>query len=134
MVELHGWLCIRACAGDEDRLPAGSEDAVIQSVLSALEASPRKTDLQYANGTPYLRTLLDANHRGTETDEIIELYRKIAETASGSYGMIWLHDDEDAQHFNAFQVYLFRRGTMELHPDPWLSPCIPVIEDGEVFA
>ena len=134
MVELHGWLCIRACAGDEDQLPAGEEAEAMQRALALLQASPRKNDLHYQNGTPYLQTLLDANHRGREADEIVQLYREIAAIASGSYGMIYLHDDEDVKHFNSFVVYLFRRGHCGMHIDPYFTPCIPVIEDGEVLA
>ena len=42
--------------------------------------------------------------------------------------MLWLRDDEDSEHFNAFQVYCFKNGKRYLQEDTMLSPCVPEIE------
>jgi len=132
MVELHGWLCIRETAADEDMVPP--KQGILEKVLEIVENNKCGITMQIANGERYLQTLFCANHRTEEVGEIIHIYQRISSMATGSYGMIYLHDDEDADHFNSFVVYLFRRGHCGMHIDPYFSPCIPTIEDGEVFS
>ncbi|MBR5370661.1 MAG: hypothetical protein IK130_00455 [Oscillospiraceae bacterium] len=134
MIELHGWLCIRETAEDEDLLPDGAETSIMAKVAKIIEGNTCGISMNYANGMPFLQTLFCANHRTDEVGEIIHIYQHISSVATGSYGMIYLHDNEDAAHFNSFVVYLFRRGHCGIHIDPYFSPCIPTIEDGEVFA
>ena len=134
MIELHGWLCIREMAEDEDAFPDGTEETIMNKIRTIIDGSNAEITMQYANGTPFLQTLYCANHRTDEVGEIIHIYQHISSVATGSYGMIYLHDDEDTAHFNSFVVYLFRRGHCGMHIDPYFTPCIPTIEDGEVFA
>ena len=134
MIEFHGWLCIREMAEDEDTVRDGQEESIMQKVTEIVEGNNCGICLQYVNGQTFLQTLYCANHRSDEVSEIIHIYQHISSVATGSYGMIYLHDDEDAAHFNSFVVYLFRRGHCGIHIDPYFSPCIPTIEDGEVFA
>ena len=50
--------------------------------------------------------------------------------APGSYGLLYLHDDEDTNGFhNAFQVFVLSKGNFILCKDPFLSPYIPRVED-----
>lgn len=102
MVELHGWLTVSETFEDEDLLPQHTLETIMQQVNDIIESNPCGIKMQYANGTAFLHTLFCANHRTAEVDAIIGIYQRIAETASGSYGMIYLRDDEDAVHFNAF--------------------------------
>lgn len=134
MIELHGWLCIRATAEDEDLFLAGTEKNIMDKVKEIIEGTDCGIRMQYANGETYLQTLFCSNHRTDEVGEIIHIYQRISSMATGSYGMIYLHDDEDAEHFNSFVVYLFRRGHCGIHIDPYFTPCIPTIEDGEVLS
>lgn len=94
-----------------------------------IENSGTQLTLQYMNGTPFLTALLYANHRTNETDNIIETYRSIAKTATGSYGIIYLRDDEDTKHYNEFQIFIFKKGECIYKTDDVFSPCIPTIED-----
>ena len=88
--------------------------------------------MRYVNGVPFGNTLLYSNHRTAEVDNVIEAYKKVAETATGSYGAIYLRDDEDAEHYNDFQVYVFKKGTCTQRIDKDFSPCIPTIESGTI--
>ena len=129
MIELHGWLTVNETAGDEDRLPPQT----LARIRGQIEAVLRETDcgdaLQYRNGQAFLSTLYCGNHRTPQVDAIISAYRRIAEIASGSYGMLCIRDDEDNTFSNAFQVMIFKRGHMQQRTDTDFSPCIPVIED-----
>ena len=63
-----------------------------------------------------------------EVEEIIYVSRDAAKATNGSYGIIYLHDDSDKEHFNEFQVFVFKHGECSKVRDKMLSPCIPVIE------
>jgi len=41
-----------------------------------------------------------------EVDEIIGVFCDAAKAVNGSYGIIYLHDDSDKEHFNELQVFI----------------------------
>lgn len=127
MVELHGWLSVWETYGDEDLLSRDELDEIMRKVKDIVSESG--IELRYVNGVPFANTLLYSNHRAAEVDNIIEAYKKVAETATGSYGMIYLRDDEDAEHYNEFRIYVFKKGTCTYKKDKDFSPCIPMIEN-----
>lgn len=128
MVELHGWLSIWETYGDEDLLSRDELDGITRKVKDVVSESG--LELRYINGVPFVNTLLCSNHRTVQVDNIIGAYTKIAQTATGSYGVIYLRDDEDAEHYNDFRIYVFKKGTCTQRIDKDFSPCIPMIEDG----
>lgn len=132
MIELHGWLTIVETYADEDLLHEDEIRQIQQKVKRILANNTCGLEIQFVNGTPFLNTLLCANHRTAEVDEIIKTYTMISETASGSYGVIYIRDDEDKTYNNEFQIYLFKRGKWEHKIDAEFSPCIPTLED-DVF-
>ena len=82
------------------------------------------------NGEWFLQFSLYSNRKDSRSQEIFGLYRSIGEIAPGSYGLIYLYDDEDREgRENQFQVYMLARGCVEEREDLYLSPVIPVIED-----
>ena len=129
MTELHGWLTISETYQNEDLLSQSELDSVMQTVKQIIQESSVSICIQYANGTAFLQTLFCSNHHTVEIDEIIQVYTRIAETATGSYGMIYLRDDEDKIYHNAFQAYVFRKGKRYYQEDSYFSPCIPMTED-----
>jgi len=129
MVELHGWLSVSATYKDEDSLADFDPDKVLRTVKEIISASGYKIRLKYQNGSAFIDTLICSNHHTQEVDDIIGLYRRISEVATGSYGMIFIRDDEDAEHSNEFQVYVFKKGKCTMKTDTEFSPCIPKIED-----
>ena len=129
MIELHGWLTVQETPGDEDALPQETLDCIRDAVKAVLSETDCGVEMQYRNGQAFLSTLYCGNHRTPQVNDIICTYRRIAEIASGSYGMIMIWDDEDNAFSNAFQVLVFRHGTANWRTDTDFSPCIPVIED-----
>lgn len=126
MIELFGWLAVSEVYDDEDAYAPETLGAIMQNVkaIAAKYALP----LHSVNGIPYLQTAFSANHHNADTDEILAAYREIAAAASGSYGVLYLRDDESADAPNAFLKYVFRRGECAVSVDTDLSPCVPVIE------
>ena len=129
MVELYAWLSVHETAADEDALTPEALKRIMASVQDILRQPDCGIRLQYMNGQPCLQTAFCANRRTAETDAIIGTYCRIAETASGSYGVLYLRDDADPQYHNDMQVYTFRRGAVTHGIAPDFSPCIPKLED-----
>jgi hypothetical protein len=129
MIELHGWLSISATYRCEDLLPRSEIDRIMQDVNEIVSNCQYEIDLRYVNGCAFINTLYCSNHRTEEVDVLIETYKRISEIATGSYGILFIRDDEDKQFYNDMQVYIFKRGKCLMKKDTDFSPCIPTIED-----
>lgn len=132
MIELHGWLSILETYEDEDLLPQNEIETIKQRVKDIIKSNTCGIKLQYLNGEAYINTLFCSNHHTSEVDEIIETYKKVSKIATGSYGIIYLQDDEDEKHYNEFQIYVFKKGQCISQIDTNFSPCIPTIESGTI--
>lgn len=131
MIELHGWLSVSETYNNEDYHTKEELDAIMLKVHRIVKESDCDINSQYLNGTLFLHTLICSNHRTPQIDMVIDTYKLITETATGSYGMIYIRDDEDNIHYNEFQVYIYKKGKCYYRVDNELSPCIPEIESGE---
>ncbi|MGW4467747.1 Imm7 family immunity protein [Micromonospora sp. NPDC004704] len=127
MFEYHGWITLRSTAeAVDDDPPLRFEE--IQDLVNDL-AGHGLTDLRPINGEYYVHLGGFPNHRGTRGSEVIDLFTKIGQLAPGSYGLLYVHDDEDPEHELNFRVFRLVRGTVTEHPDHLLSPVIPTLED-----
>lgn len=134
MIELHGWLTIRPTYMDEDRYPEIDEDRIYNEVEKLVKTLSLETlsKVNWKNGNCHLDVSYFSNHENMETKEILEAFEDIAHLAPGSYGLIYYWNDENYgsnDYENEFRVLVIKRGTCEWKADPFLSPCIPVIED-----
>lgn len=129
MIKLFGWLSISEIYGNEDSYSPEALEGVMNEVRAIISHSQSGIELKYMNGTPFLSTAHASNHRTKEVDAIIETYKSVAKAATGSYGVIYLRDDEDNAHCNEFQKFVFKKGCCTVQKDTDFSPCIPAIED-----
>lgn len=81
------------------------------------------------NGQAQLWTEGFKNHSATIGQELLDLFRYIAHVAPGSYGLLYIWDDEDLACDNEFRAYVLARGAFTERADPFLSPVVPTIED-----
>jgi len=52
--------------------------------------------------------------------DVVDFYERVASAAPGSYGVLYLHDDErSVGDRNKWQVYVLRRGEVTEHADPF---------------
>jgi hypothetical protein len=70
----------------------------------------------------------------------VDVLRWLAATGPGSYGLVYVHDDEDVgdagrlrgrdgtDRSNEFRVWRLLGGTVEELADPFLSPIVPRID------
>ena len=63
------------------------------------------------------------------SSDILNIYYLIAKKAVGSYGLLYVHDDEAKDDSNNFVVYKLARGKVDRIADTFLSPFIPTVED-----
>lgn len=130
MIELHGWVTVRetykAAMDEEEQI-----DVIVQKIQEIIERLHWfKPTIQAMNGEYFLEFTLYSNRKDSRSREVFELYGRIGELAPGSYGLIYLYDDEDVEgRENRFQVFSLARGIVEEREDTFLSPVIPMIED-----
>ncbi len=135
MIELHGWLTVYPTCPDEDRHPEIDEESIYRNVEMLVESSNLQgiVKLGWRNGSCHLDTAYFSNHENEETSAILNLFRSIAETAEGSYGLVYYRNDENYgsnDYQNQFRVLVIKKGTCRWADDSFLSPCIPTIEEG----
>lgn len=131
MFEFHGWATIRIPEADTDVKLVGRGPRVeaikrvraaineIHDEFSLFEVRQTGNDLcvLYAHG---LR-----NHR---FEPVVNLFRWVAAELPDSYGLLYVHDDEVAEHANEFWVWRMALGRLEERADPFLSPYISTVE------
>ena len=75
---------------------------------------------EHNNHSGLLQFHTSRNHRGgTTTWPLIEF---IANQSKGSYGLVFVHDDEDERAELSFKVWRILDGKVTEHDDPFLSP------------
>ena len=112
MIELHGWITIR-----ETYKVTFEEDEkciYINKIKGEIEnLSWFKPQVKALNGEWYLEFTIFANRKNYQTEEVFMLVNKIGELAKGSYGLIYLYDDEAVGKENQFQVFSLSRGRVK---------------------
>jgi hypothetical protein len=134
VLEYHGWLTIRASPREtEDELEDDHRAAeLVRNLVGQIGPMPGLLDFRFINGDAFLHFGGLTNHRSQDVDEVFDLVREIVRTTPGSYGVLYLHDDEDAEgQVNEFRVYGAARGNLVEHRDPFLSPTDKVIEESD---
>jgi immunity protein 7 of polymorphic toxin system len=123
--EYHGWVSIRESTGDDDgELLHAMVDRIRD--LADVEDDAALIDLRWMNGEPYLHFAGMRNHRNRQ---VIDLLQRVGRVAPGSFGLLYLWDDEDPGRENEFRVFGLVRGVVTEHLDTLLSPCMPTVED-----
>ncbi len=128
MFEFHGWASVLYHTHDTD---AALQDRCWQQLVDYVATIPTNlVHVQRYNGCDSLHVAGQHNHR---SEYIIELFQWIADNASGSYGILYIRDDEDhsreGNYTNCFRVWRLCRGQLTECDDPFLSPAIPTVED-----
>jgi hypothetical protein len=128
VIEWHGWATIRPSATNEDlsdEVIAATIAEVRSLVDSASGIHNEVVDLRNANGMWHVWLAGCHNHVASVTP----LFAAIASAALGSYGLLYVHDDENEQAAEGWEVWVMKRGTVVAAADPFLSPFHPAVED-----
>ena len=128
MIELHGWITVHETYKNTDENDKVFDD--IKNILKKIDLLEDQIKYGFLNGNFYINFTHFSNRKGKRTNLILKLLNQIGIIANGSYGMIYLRDDEDTNgNDNEFEVYVLSRGRVRIEQDVFLSPCIPTIED-----
>lgn len=144
MLEIHGWVTAALSPGELEDETTTEQQAIaaIQECINTMScdmSSNLVADIRQLNGQAQIHLAGFTNHRSTVVDEALRLLAFVGNVAPGSYGLLYVHDDEDIpgysagndgiDHSNEFIVYVLARGQLTRKRDPFLSPLVPVIED-----
>jgi hypothetical protein len=124
----HGWATIVASPGSEDNAAAearqrDAEARVARVIAGAGGVANETLDLRSANGSVHLWLAGSHNHRD---ETVTGLFRSIAEAAPGSYGVMYVLDDDAGC---TWERLVMRRGAVSREVDTSLSPHIGIVED-----
>lgn len=126
MIELHCWITIRADYNSDNEC----NENVLRLIKNELDTHHYNSiEIKAMNGEYYIEFSLYANHFSQDTKELLHLFVYIGRIAVGSYGLLYLHNDESDTSGNSFRIYSLAKGVVNVHDDPFLSPCIPTIEE-----
>jgi Immunity protein 7 len=130
MFEYHAWVTVHSSPGDEEDADLKAAFDATEREVQPLQGGTTEASLRWVNGAAQLHISGFLNHRSGEGQQVIECFQRIAKVAPGSYGVLYIRDDEDSSgRNNEFQVVVMRRGAIFAAADNFLSPCVPVIED-----
>lgn len=129
MFEYHGWVTVQATAsGDDDAaLLERLVDRVHRAIRDAGDVD--LVDLRWSAGMPMLHFAGFDKHGGRLAPDLLELFTRAGELAPGSYGLLYMWDDQDPEHDNEFRVYRMARGQVTEREDPHLTPVAPTVLD-----
>jgi hypothetical protein len=129
--EFHGWVTVRDRSDPEERTHDPS-DATVERVRQLLADAPvvadlgNVADLRHSNGDWHVWLAGLRNHR---QPWVLELFEQIGDVASGSYGLLHVHDDEDQENWNDWLCWTMLRGRLEGSREERLSPHFGRVED-----
>lgn len=132
MVLYFGWINIQMTYSSAEE---SSDEELLAVVSSIREKIEREQGLQgnvsirIINGVVFLRCDAFTNHWGIEAAAVVDLYKFIGEAAIGSYGLLYLMDDEDPGYDNKFRVFRLAKGVLKECEDNLLSPINPTLEE-----
>lgn len=127
MVEVHGWITLRETyeATDEENF-----EMILKRVNDGIEKLRySKLQIKRINGECFIEFLSCTNHMSSDVKEVISFFEIVGKVAKGSYGLLYVHNDEDKDSYNDFMVYRLARGRVDIYRDNLLSPIVPIIED-----
>lgn len=129
MVEVHGWLTLRETYRIVD-------DDDVETLLKQINDEIGKIEypqiqIKVNNGNYYIEFSVYTNHMSSDINDLIAFFETVGKIAEGSYGLLYIHNDEDRHNYNNFIVYRLARGKVQTLQDSMLSPVVPILEDGD---
>ena len=124
MVEIHGWITLLySDYHEEDDKQNNFVYQFKQFILQHCEwvLDEQVGQLINRNGMQCFTLNVQHNHAGTPFYPL-EIFTWAAKNSTGSYGMLYVHDNEDEKFENEFQVFVLKRGQLTKVKDPFLSP------------
>lgn len=130
MYEFYGWISLKYNTHDTKLELQDEAISQFSKYISSLEIDKEIYVMNRKNGIDSF--MISGLHNHT-SDYCLEIFKWVSQNLPGSYGLLFIHNDEDAwrgiDNTNKFIVWKLARGVLSKEDDPFLSPCIPKIED-----
>ncbi len=132
MFEFHGWAVIRSGFDLDD--PRHDEDwtRLWPELLQELRLFERPDHFFLHKTVNGLVSVTCSGLRNHRQGWVVDFFEWLAKRAPGSYGLLYVHDDEDprgVEFGNSFRILRLAKGQMVEMADALLSPYIPTVED-----
>lgn len=131
MHEFHAWVGLSESTEEDDLSSMQEVIHELQELAAESRWHDAVFDIKNLNGQFFFSADGFVNRRREEGDRLDLFLSIIARKLPGSWGLVYERDDAmpDPPGPNAFRVRRLARGVISEQPDPFLSPCNPVIED-----
>jgi hypothetical protein len=127
MTEFHCWTVIQYDSHDTDLV---LQKLCVDSCENYLKSHEYLTEDKYKvvkyNG---INTFLTSGLHNHKADYILEIFKWLGQNARGSYGLLYIQNDEEVETYKGFKVFVMKKGIVSERMDSLLSPRIPTIED-----
>jgi len=129
MIEYHGWISL---AFSDYHVGNKKQNEFLEKFKAYLELE--FPEFLKSFGTILSHSVKDIfsingvhNHKGSIEFYPIQIFKWVAKNGPGSYGLLYIQDDEDSieNHSVGFRVWVLKRGNLEETNDPFLSPFFP---------
>ncbi|MEV6802610.1 Imm7 family immunity protein [Micromonospora rifamycinica] len=131
MYEFHGWFSLAQNAEESDAGQLRSIVDKLAELVGELRFSTVSAEIKWLNGECFLLLNGLANRSRDEVAAMSGVLEFVTRHLPGSFGILYERDDETSAPPgpNSFRVQVMARGAITERPDPFLSPCRPLIED-----
>jgi Immunity protein 7 len=132
MLEYQGWATIREAFREQDESQLKLVLAVeeISEQVRQMSATNLVVTVSGLNGVWRLLLMGASNRKDSRFWNAVELFKMMARVAPGTYGELSFWDDEETGEMkNRYQVYVLKKGVLTLKTNPFLSPCLPELEE-----
>lgn len=133
MHEFHAWIGLAESTFEDDDVKFAAAVERLEAIVAQESWHDARFEVFNLNGFYFLTATGQVNRRRDEGERLDLLISETVRLLPGSWGLVYERDDSMPvpPGPNAFRVRVIARGRIEERLDPFLSPCIPVIEDGE---
>ncbi len=114
MVEFHGWAVISYHFSDDNESKEIEFMNKFMNLLNdkySLYLERKIFDIKEYNLLTSFQAFGNFNHKPNEFAPI-EIFEWLAKNSSGSYGLLYIYDDEDVRYKDQFQVYTLKKGQL----------------------
>jgi hypothetical protein len=129
MFEFHGWAVIRSRYDSDLEKEEADWEKIEEEFDLELRIFDRPDHFHVHKTINGLLSVTMSGLRNHRQEDVIDFFRWLAARAPGSYGLLYVHDDEDPKAENDFRVYRLAKGKLTEMADPFLSPYFPTVEE-----
>ena len=129
MYTYHLWIVLAESVTEADSGRLSEKVQALRTLVAERMTPPPQSPINQINHEWVFQCSVSRNHGGQQLDRLHAVLTWICEHLPGSYGLVYLRDDEDSAFSGSYKVLVVARGRFVERRDPFLSPIVPTIED-----